>query len=57
MMSGSGPRFSLRVFTLAGECSSKLAEAASNSGRPGAGIAHCSFSVFDSSSLIAFAKL
>ena len=38
VISSSGPRTSLAVSTLAGECGSKLAAAASNSGLPGAGI-------------------
>jgi DNA-binding CsgD family transcriptional regulator len=41
MMSSSGPRLSMVVLTLAGECREKLAAAASNRGRPGAGMAHC----------------
>ena len=39
----------LSVATLAGECGLKLAAAASKSGLPGAGIAHCSKSASDSS--------
>ena len=57
MISSSGPRPSLSVSTLAGECSEKFAAAASNSGLPGAGMAHRSNSASDSSSLTALPKL
>ena len=49
VISSSGPRFSLPVSTLAGECGLKLAAAASNSGLPGAGIVQRSYSASDSS--------
>src|SRR3954452_12751547 len=48
-MSSSGPRISLAVSTVAGECGLKLAAAASHSGLPGDGIAHRSWSSSDSS--------
>jgi hypothetical protein len=47
-MSSSGPRFSLWVSTAAGELLAKLANAASNSGRPGDGIVQRSCSASDS---------
>ena len=49
MMSSNGPRSELPVLTFAGECGEKLALAASNSGLPGAGIVHFSYSASDSS--------
>ena len=51
--SSSGPRRALRVSTAAGECDTKFAVAASNSGRPGDGIVHFSCSRSDSSRLSA----
>src|SRR5215472_2693660 len=44
----SGPRVLLPVLTLAGERGTKFAIAASNSGRPGEGMAHRSYSSLDS---------
>ena len=49
MISSSGPRSELPVSTFAGECREKLALAASKSGLPGAGMAHCSYSASDPS--------
>jgi len=57
MMSRSGPRSAFLVSTLAGECSEKLAAAASNSGLPGDGTTHSFHSSADSSSVRAFPKL
>jgi hypothetical protein len=57
MISSSGPRLSMVVLTLAGECREKLASAASNGGRPGAGMVHRWYSVSDSSASIALPKL
>jgi hypothetical protein len=48
-----GPRSLLSVSTWAGEWVWKLALAASNSGFPGAGMDHCSYSSSDSSRGIA----
>ena len=56
VMSSSGPRFSFSVATFAGECGSKFAEAASKSGRPGAGMVQCSKSSSDSFSETALAN-
>src|SRR4051812_34946132 len=56
MTSSSGPRWSLWVFTSAGECREKFAVAASNNGLPGAGMVHRSWSWSDSSSGTALAK-
>jgi hypothetical protein len=53
----SGPRPSLEVLTLSGECGEKFAVAASNSGLPGAGIVQRSKSSLDSSSGRALPKL
>ena len=52
-----GPRVGVRVSTLAGECSEKLAAAASNSGLPGEGTTHRSYSASDSSPGSVFPKL
>ena len=53
VMSSSGPRLLLFTSTAAGECGAKLAVAASNSGLPGAGIAHRANSSSDSAWLTA----
>jgi hypothetical protein len=45
------------VLTLAGECREKVAAAASNSGRPGAGMAHRCYRVSDSSASRVLPKL
>src|SRR5712692_10355148 len=47
-MSRRGPRAEFLVFTFAGECGVRLANAASNSGRPGAGMVHASYNCADS---------
>ena len=55
-VSSSGPRVEFPVFTFAGECDEKFADAASNSGWPGDGIVQRSNSSLDSASEIALPK-